>query len=75
MAVWPMQFRPKSHPAISPSTQMTCNSVAIISIHRFKQLKEQYRAELSGKDQEIEQMKIRYGALLAIMKVKEIDST
>ena len=49
--------------------------MAIISILRFKQLEEQYRAELSGRDQEIEQMKIRYGALLAIMEVKEIDST
>ena len=75
MAVLPMQFSATVTPAISPRTRMICNSVAIISIHRFKQLKEQYRAELSGRDQDIERMQIRYRALLAIMEVKEIDST
>ena len=44
-------------------------------MRRFEQLKDQYKAELLNRDQEIEQMKIRYGALLAIMEVKETDST
>ena len=32
-------------------------------IHRFNQLEEQNKAELSHRDQEIEQIKIRYRAL------------